>query len=141
MKYIKLIIAVLLLSSCASQGIKNASYEAPQNVYFAGISFTGNFKDNKLNYPYSYDISKNMALDAIFAKKLQTLNNPHLNVLTSLGNTESSDALAISLAIDLETVSVSQISSSQYKLVADLYTQILVFDFPYKFAIHYFIWP
>ena len=136
MKYIKLIIAVLLLSSCASQGIKNASYEAPQNVYFAGISFTGNFKDNKLNYPYSYDISKNMALDAIFAKKLQTLNNPHLNVLTSLGNTESSDALAISLAIDLETVSVSQISSSQYKLVADLYTQILVFDFNEKKVIN-----
>ena len=71
-------------------------------------------------------------MDTIFVKKLKTLNNPSLNVLTSLGNTESADALAMSLAIDLETVSVSQISSTQYKLVADLYTQILVFDFNEK---------
>ena len=61
MKYIKLFVAVLLLSSCASQGIKTTKYQAPQNVYFAGISFTGDFKDNKLNYPYSYDISKGLA--------------------------------------------------------------------------------
>lgn len=136
MKYIKLFVAVLLLSSCASQGIKTTKYQAPQNVYFAGVSFTGDFKDNKLNYPYSYDISKNKPLDTMFVKKLKTLNNPSLNVLTSLGNTESADALAMSLAIDLETTSVSQISSTQYKLVADLYTQILVFDFNEKKVIN-----
>lgn len=129
MKYIKLFVVVLLLSSCASQGTKTTKYQAPQNVYFAGISFTGDFKDNKLNYPYSYNISKNKPLDSIFIKKLKALNNHSLDVLTSLGNTKSADALAMSLAIDLETASISQINSAQYKLVADLYTQILVFDF------------
>lgn len=136
MKCIKLFVAVLLLSSCASQGIKTSKYQAPQNVYFAGVSFTGDFKDNVLNYPYSYDISKKKPLDSIFIQKLKTLNNPLLNVLTSLGNTENADALAMSLAIDLETASVSKISSSQYKMVADLYTQILVFDFNEKKVIN-----
>lgn len=136
MKYIKLFVAVLLLSSCASQGIKTTKYQAPQNVYFAGVSFTGDFKDNALNYPYSYDISKKKALDTIFVQKLKTLNNPSLNLLTSLGNTETADALAMSLAINLETASVSQVAASQYKLVADLYTQILVFDFNEKKVIN-----
>lgn len=120
----------LLLSACASQNISSSS--APQDVYFAGVSFTGNYKDNNLNYPYSYDISKQKPLDALFVQKLKKLNNPSLNVLTSLGNTESANALALSLSIDLETVNTAQLSPNQYKLVIDLYSQILVFDFNEK---------
>lgn len=101
-------------------------------MYFAGFSFSGSFKDNKINYPYTLSLSKKIPLDSILASKLKTVNNPSIELLTSLGNTNNADALAVSLALDLETVNISQLSEKSFKVIIDLYFQILVFDFSEK---------
>ena len=134
MKWIKLLCLTIFLSSCAAGNVQQSpkvTAETTQNVYFAGLSFTGNFKDNKLNYPYSYEIAKKLPVDRLFVEKLKNVDNPSLNLLTSLGNTDEADALAMSLSIDLETVNIAK-TAEKYKVVIDLYAQILVFDFNEK---------
>ena len=111
MKWIKLLCLTIFLSSCAAGNVQQSpkvTAETTQNVYFAGLSFTGNFKDNKLNYPYSYEIAKKLPVDRLFVEKLKNVDNPSLNLLTSLGNTDEADALAMSLSIDLETVNIAK---------------------------------
>lgn len=124
---------ILFLVGCASSSnVQTSSRLGPQDVYFAGVSFTGDYKDNNVNYPYSYKIVKSLPIDRMFVEKSSSLNNPNINLTTSLGDTRSADAIALSLAIDFENVTISQISQKEHKLIVDVYAQILLFDFTEK---------
>lgn len=136
MRIINVLLVVFFLVSCASNNIQSTYEQTVQDVYFAGISFSGNYKDNKKNYPYSYEISQRLPLDTIFNEKLKGIQNPHINLLKSLGDAKSGQAIALSLAIDLETISVTPYENGKYKAVADLYAQLLVFDFQEKKVIN-----
>lgn len=122
-----------LLSGCSSTSSSRFNYEALlQKVYLAGVSFTGNFSHNKQNYPYSYDLSRNGAMDRAFVEELSKHKYPNLEITTELGNSKSSDAVAMSLGINLETVVTGKLGIFGYKTVIDVYAELFFFDFDEK---------
>ena len=127
-----LMISLLTACSTTTDFLKKES-EEPLNLYLAGVSFTGNFKDRLSNYPHSYRLSQNGLLDRAFVEELKKHRFSHVRLNTDLGeSTKSANAVALSLGINLETVSSSYIKNVGYKTVADIYSEILIFDFDSK---------
>ena len=125
--------SALILCSCSTVDIKSFKTEEPTTVYFAGVSFTGNFSDRNANYPNSYALSANGRLDKAFVAELQNHQFENLVLETALGeSSHASDAISASLSIDLETVSTSYAKGIGYKTVADIYAQVLFFNFDTK---------
>ncbi|MDR2051223.1 MAG: hypothetical protein LBQ63_05580 [Deltaproteobacteria bacterium] len=139
----RLLIVFALFPALAACGRPPLADDSPQyrdghvTVAFAGVSFTGDFKDNKKNYPYSYEIVTRTAkdsLDRILGEKLlaRAAGNPNVSFHLGLLNMEeAAEAIAVSFAIDLEKVSVSEIAEG-YKTVVSIYSEILAFDFKEK---------
>ena len=106
----------------------------PVNVQFAGVSFSGDFKDNEAHTPYAYAVSKEVDFDAIFRRKLAAVDptsfkNFRLTTDNAGARTTDVGAQAFTFAIDLETVTVSRLGKNEYKVILDLYASLLFFDF------------
>lgn len=122
-----------ILCACTTTDVFKTEPVEPINLYLAGVSFTGNFNQRQVNYPNSYALSKNGALDKAFVDELKKHDFSYIELTTDLGESnKSSDAVAMSLGINLETVSTSHIATMGYKTVADIYSEILIFDFDSK---------
>ena len=105
----------------------------PIKLYLAGVSFTGDFNNRLANYPHSYALSTGGALDKAFVSELAKHNFSYITLTTDLGeSSKSSDAVAMSLGINLETVATTFVKGVGYKTVADIYSEILIFDFDSK---------
>lgn len=121
------------MCSCSTVNINSFKSAEPTTVYFAGVSFTGNFSDRNTNYPNSYALSADGRIDKAFISELQKHQFKNLILETALGeSTHASNALSASLSIDLETVSTSFAKGIGYKTVADVYAQVLFFNFDTK---------
>lgn len=132
LKGLALASSAFILCSCSTVNVPIPSSE-PTTVYFAGVSFTGNFRDRFTNYPNSYSLAANGRLDKAFVAELQKHQFKKIILETSLGeSTHASDAVSASLGIDLETVSGSHVDGVGYKTVADIYAQVFVFNFDTK---------
>ncbi|GGF63976.1 hypothetical protein [Alteromonas lipolytica] len=108
---------------------------AQPTIYFAGLSYLGEAKHAKANYPVVTSINvspgKGQAapLDKAFRTMLeQTAGLPYKIAAGEKGDYESGPAIAMTLAIERETVSVDKFPD-YYKLVAEISAQILFFDF------------
>lgn len=140
MRFLTTIICLFLLAGCAST---TGMQDAPtiSKAYFAGVSFSGEYKDYEKLYPYSYAVAhktdaKGNIVDRIFREKLANVNNPNVEFSLQLGDTQTMDAVALSFAINMENVTVSKISGNDYKLVLNIFAEILIFDFSQKKAIN-----
>ena len=124
--------SILCACSTTSQFMQDEPVE-PINLYLAGVSFTGNFNNRLANYPNSYALSKGGALDKAFVEELSKHQFSYITLTKELGkSSKSSDAVAMSLGINLETVSTTFVKNVGYKTVADIYSEILIFDFDSK---------
>lgn len=108
-------------------------FSSPQKVYYAGVSVVGDYKDNEANVPYASSMLAE--LDAVMLDKIQRQkgNFRYLDLKTGeLGRVDSSDALAFSLGIDLESVVAHPWIDGRFKVVFDVYAQLIFFDYAEK---------
>ena len=105
------------------------------DVYYAGVSFIGNYADNQRLYPYSTALSNELNEDGLpvleqeLLKRIRVIDRPDVNFLIGeLGDTRTGNAITMAFAVDWENVSIEQISGL-YKIVIDLHVQILLFDY------------
>jgi hypothetical protein len=113
-----------------------AHAQAEKSVYFAGFAYTGNASDAGSTLPVTtrvLDANGGAALNARLRAALagRTFKGYTLvfDQLGTVGDANNSTALALS--IDRETTSVEQIGE-QYKVLVQLGTQALFFDFDEK---------
>ncbi len=130
--------AACLLSACETTNPLLKSQEPtfrppiePQRVYFAGVSLTGNYKDNQKNTPFSVGMLDD--LDSEMREVLKGKSFKYIDLVTSEpGDIRDADSLAVTLGVDLETVVVYPWPENKFKVVVDIYTQLLFFDFAEK---------
>lgn len=113
---------------------KTPAQEEPVKVYFAGVSFTGNYAHQQSNYPNVLKLAENGALDRAFNEELKKHEFKNVILTTDLGKSiKAYDAVAMTLGINLETLTSQYLPrSGSYKTVADVYAEILIFDFDTK---------
>ncbi len=128
-----LVCAVGLLASCSSVKVPHSYTHEPVKLHLAGVSFTGDYALRHKNYPNSLHLAQGGRLDRAFVEELSRHQFTNVVLTTDLGeSTHSSDSLAVSLGINLETVTIAHIKDIGYKTVADIYAELLIFDFDTK---------
>jgi hypothetical protein len=110
--------------------------QGQKSVYFAGFAYTGNAADVKSTLPVTsrvLDADGGAALNASLKTALTGRSYPgYVLVFDHLGNVaDGNNNTALALSIDRETTSVEQIGN-QYKVLVELATQALFFDFSEK---------
>ena len=113
-----------------------ARAQTEKSVYFAGFAYTGNAADAQDALPVTSRV-----LDAAGAANLNARLKAALSAQSYLGYTlvfdrlgdvgDANNSTALALSIDRETTSVEQIGQ-QYKVLVELGTQALFFDFGEK---------
>lgn len=112
----------------------SATYAAQQTVYYAGVSFLGDNQYIKSSFPVAMALNKTSpqqpraALDAAFYELLSQSANLPFTLSPQLGNYKSGPAVAMTLAIERESVSIESFRDYK-KVVAEISAQILFFDF------------
>ena len=104
-------------------------------VYYAGFSYAGNHADNKILYPHSVALSKQLnaqglpVLEQALLSKVKSVVRSDVEfVFDKIGDYRSDSALTLAFAVDWENVSIEQIGEL-HKVVIDLHAQILLFDY------------
>ena len=125
--------AVMLLSACSSVEMTPKKPAEPAPVRLAGVSFTGNYGDRAVNYPNCLSLAEGGALDRALVEELGRHRYENVILETDLGRTnKAANAVAVSLGINLETVSTSRVADVGWKTVADIYAELFFFDFDAK---------
>lgn len=112
----------------------SAHLAARPTIYYAGVSYLGDNKYIATNYPVVTKLNvspgENQAapLDKAFYQLIDSTPDLPFAITPALGNYESGPAIAMTLAIERESVSVDKFND-YYKLVAEISAQLLFFDF------------
>jgi hypothetical protein len=135
-------VSTLLLSGC-SQTLqrRDDNISNPVNrpaVLFAGVSFTGDYADNRVNCPLSFAALKRVDLDGMFRERIKGRSFSSFDLILDSQGHRSTDAeaVAFTLAIDFETTSVSELPSGKFKVILTVYANLLFFDFNEKKVIN-----
>ena len=104
-------------------------------IYYAGVSYLGDAKHADTSYPVVTSINRSpeagapAPLDKAFYAILQQASSLPFSITNAqLGDYESGPSIAMTLAIERESVSTDRFPN-HYKLVAEISAQILFFDF------------
>ncbi len=117
----------------AANLFKAPEQQEPVKLYFAGVSFTGNYNHRQFNYPNVLKLASGGALDRAFNEELKKHEFKNVILSTDLGkSTKASDAVAMTLGINLETLTTQYLPRYGHKTIADVYAEILIFDFDTK---------
>ena len=105
------------------------------DVYYGGVSFIGNFADNKRLYEHSFALSEEKnaeglpVLEQALLARVKKINRDDINfVVGGLGNIDTGSAITLAFGVDWENISIENIAGI-YKIVVDLHAQILIFDY------------
>lgn len=102
----------------------------PTDVYLAGVSFTGNYADRRVNYPIATQLAE--TLDAKFSETLLSQTFENIVLHKELGDIRNANSIAVTLGINQETVASSNIPGYGVKTVIDIYAELFFFDFTEK---------
>jgi len=112
-----------------------SSFSAEQ-VYFAGISFIGDYKDMETAAPYASSIIKNKKVlasyNSLIIEALSEVEDDSVTFEFGLGNSKSGNALALSIAITEEQFQVEDTGNGYFAVKATTFGQIVLFDFTRK---------
>ena len=114
--------------------IFSSAHAYEESVYYAGISYIGDHSKAKNNFPFSSEIidqklsSGQLYLEPILLKKLRTVDRKDGLKIILDENSETTDALTMSFALEYESVTSEKIGD-YYKTLIDIRANILIFDF------------
>ena len=107
-----------------------------EQVYFAGLSFIGDYKDMVSAAPYASSIIKNKkalaSYNSLIRDALYKVEDDSVTFEFGLGNSKSGNALALSIAITEEQFQVEDTGNGYFAVKATTFGQIVLFDFTRK---------
>lgn len=103
------------------------------DLYYGGFSYLGKAELIERNFPYTQQLNKvNAGVSAFDVELRNRFQGDELAkygvVMGELASVTDDDALAMTLALESETISVEKIDT-QYKLLIQLSAQIMLFDY------------
>lgn len=123
------ILGVVLLSALLARAA--IAQEEPQTIYWAGLSFVGNASDIQQTNPYLSKVVDEVGLgnlNKLLWAQLQSANRPDINLVTELGRSTSGNAVAMTLALDFESVQVYPFGDEKICAYVQVFAQIMTFD-------------
>jgi hypothetical protein len=115
--------------------VSTLSFAAGIDVSYGGFSFIGNHSDNKLLYPHSVDLLRELndkkvpLLEEALLLKVSEVERDDVNfIIGRQKDYRSGNTVTMAFAVDWENVAIEKIGDI-YKIVIDLHAQILLFDY------------
>ncbi len=116
---------------------KPVALEVPEEVYWAGFAFLGDYSQRETRYPYTAKISvkkntkEQAIIDSFLTPEIQTMVTTGYNLHTGLGSLKSGNGLSMAIGISYEDVYV-QPWDGDFKVSYEIVLNVMVFDFTDK---------
>lgn len=127
-------ITIALVGACSAEA-------SASDIYFAGFAFVGEAQSIASSFPLTQQLVGDghtpSVIDTALASRIANIRNAGFTLVTDRLGTLGPDApsaLAMSFALDRESVSVEEIGGL-HKVVVDLSAEVLIFDFKEKAVI------
>ena len=132
--YFFLSLILLASSGPAVKSIQAATPAKPIEIYYAGVSYLGNYSYIRQNYPVALALNTGTKkhpvgrLDAAFSALIKQTPPRFFTIKKDMADLKAGQRFTMALAVDNEYVSHENIGRS-VKMIAEISGQLLFFDF------------